>query len=114
MSLNFSTIINVNMSARARVTALFRKNNLITQICGTKEFVLFAPDQTPWLYQYTDETGTHFRDRFSMIDLNSSVANAKMMYPLATKAEASTVVLHPGDVLCVTLCTFASLFDVAL
>ena len=76
-----------------------RKNNLISQVCGTKEVVLFSPDQTPCLYQYSDDTGTKFRDRFSTIDLNSSVTDAERLYPLARKAQSATVVLHPGDVL---------------
>ena len=76
-----------------------RKNNLISQVCGTKEVVLFSPDQTPCLYQYSDDTGTKFRDRFSTIDLNSSVTDAERLYPTARKAQAATVVLHPGDVL---------------
>lgn len=73
--------------------------------------MLFAPDQTPNLYQYTDESGTHFRDRFSMIDLNSSVAVAEERYPLAKTAAAASVVLHPGDVMYVIAFVFVSYFN---
>ncbi len=61
----------------------------ITQIIGDKEFILYAPDQTQYLYPEDDH------ERKSKID-NISDPDLKR-FPLFKNAKVLKVIVHPGE-----------------
>ena len=77
-----------------------RKDNFICQMCGQKEILLFAPEETENLYQKDkcDENDL-FNNRFSSINTNLSPEKFKENYPKTSQTIATRVILNPGDVL---------------
>ena len=63
----------------------------ITEIYGDKEFVLFAPEDTPYLYP------SPVRNNLSLVDQPYPPNVDK--YPLLAKAQPWRTVLHPGDMI---------------
>ena len=77
-----------------------RKDNFICQMCGKKEILLFAPEDTGFLYQKEPcNEDDLFNNRFSSINPNMSPKSFKEKYPHTSKASATRIILNPGDVL---------------
>jgi len=64
-----------------------------TQVAGRRRFVLFAPDQTPYLYPRPQHTLRGLRN-FSRADF---AGGALSEWPLVAKARGYEAVLEPGD-----------------
>jgi hypothetical protein len=68
-------------------------NAIITEIYGLKEFVLFAPDQTPYVYPHPDSPHTSQLSDLENPDLEK--------FPLFAKAIQYRDVLAPGEMILV-------------
>ena len=70
-----------------------REHNLFAQIYGSKEFTIFNPADTPYLYQYAAESKlpqlSHVRPEDPDLD----------RYPLFAKAQPMKFTMNPGDLL---------------
>lgn len=64
-------------------------NALITEIYGDKEFVLFSPQDTPFLYPHSPDANTAQVDDVEHPDLGR--------FPLFENATQYRAILHPGD-----------------
>ncbi len=90
--LNRESFIEVNFCGR-RIFPYLHVDDLgvhafITQHYGDKEFIVYPPDQEPYLYRVNE-------DRFSQI---KDVDNPDLeKFPLFAKAKAIRVVLHAGE-----------------
>lgn len=72
---------------------VFNVESFITQFYGSKEFVFFSPDNTPYLYPQGGESRfrSQIRDPFEPADLTK--------YPLYAKAKRQRCTLEPGETL---------------
>jgi hypothetical protein len=64
-------------------------NAMITEIYGDKEFVLFSPEDTPFLYPHTEKGNTAQVEDLDHPDLER--------FPLFAKATQYRGVIHPGE-----------------
>ena len=62
---------------------------MITEIYGDKEFVLFAPDDTPYIYPHSDSPSTSQIDNLEQVDL--------VRFPEFAKATQYRAIIHPGE-----------------
>ena len=62
---------------------------MITEIYGDKEFVLFAPEDTPYIYPHADSLSTSQIDDLDHVDLKR--------FPEFPKATQYRVIIRPGE-----------------
>jgi hypothetical protein len=62
---------------------------MITEIYGDKEFVLFSPEDTPYVYPHAHSAGTSQIDDLDHVDLNR--------FPDFPKATQYRVIIKPGE-----------------
>ena len=87
----FSSVLRISSPNLVLWTHYDILDNILLQIHGTKSVTLFSPEDVPYLYLEGDKSKVH--------DIDASIEELKIEFPLFLKATRYQCELHSGDAL---------------